>query len=56
MRHARKAMKRIHSRYWCLLHRGKRKQKATVAVARELAAFVWAVMQAEDRSRGGKAA
>ena len=56
VRHAQKAMKRIHTRYWSLLHRGKSKQKAIVAVARELAGFVWAIMQAEDLSRDRKAA
>ena len=56
VRHAQKAMKRVHSRYWFLVHRGKSKQKAIVAVARELAGFVWAVMQAEDLSRDRKVA
>ena len=56
VRHAQKAMQRIHTRYWYLVHRGKPKQKAIVAVARELAGFVWAIMQAEDLSRDRKAA
>jgi len=56
VRHAQKAMKRIHSRYWFLVHRGKSKQKAIVAAARELAGFVWAIMQAEDLSRNRKVA
>jgi len=56
VRHAQKATKRIHARYWYLVHRGKSKQKAIVAAARELACFVWAVMQAEDLSRDPKVA
>jgi transposase len=40
-----KAMKRIHRRYWHLMQRGKLKQVAVVAAARELAGFVWAIMQ-----------
>lgn len=56
VRHAQKAMKRLHARYWSLVHGGKMKQKAIVAVARELAGFVWAIMQAEDLSRDRKAA
>jgi transposase len=40
-----RAMKRVHHRYWSLLHRGKEKQVAIVAAARELAGFVWAIMQ-----------
>jgi len=40
-----RAMKRIHQRYWHLLHRGKSKQIAIVAAGRELAGFVWAIMQ-----------
>ncbi len=40
-----RAMKRVHHRYWHLIHRGKEKQVAIVAAARELAGFVWAIMQ-----------
>lgn len=43
-----RAMKRIHQRYWHLMHRGKLKQVAIVAAARELAGFVWAIMQPPD--------
>ena len=56
VRHAQKAMKRLHTRYWYMVHRGKPRQKAIVAVARELAGFVWAIMQAEDLSRDRKVA
>jgi hypothetical protein len=40
-----RAMKRLHKRYWYLVNRGKPKQIAITAVARELAGFVWALMQ-----------
>jgi transposase len=36
-----KAMKRLHSRYYHLLFKGKITQVAVVAVARELAGFIW---------------
>jgi transposase len=48
VQHSQKAMKRLHSRYWQLMHRGKSKQEAITAVARELAGFLWAIMQSED--------
>lgn len=48
VQHSQKAMKRLHARYWQLLHRGKSKQEAITAVARELAGFLWAIMQSED--------
>ena len=38
-----KAQKRLHSRMHRLVGRGKTPQKATMAVARELAGFVWAI-------------
>ncbi len=38
-----KAQHRLHSRYTRLMGRGKTKQQAMTAVARELAGFVWAV-------------
>jgi transposase len=40
---ARKAQTRLHKRYLRLLGRGKSRQIAAVAVARELCGFVWAV-------------
>jgi transposase len=39
------AQKRLHQRFYHLLHAGKSVQKAVVAVARELAGFVWAAAQ-----------
>jgi transposase len=38
-----KAQRRLHGRYIRLLGRGKTKQKAVVAVGRELLGFVWAI-------------
>lgn len=38
------AQQRLHARYWRMANRGKRSTVATVAVARELAGFVWGVM------------
>lgn len=42
-----KCMKRLNKRFWALIHKGKTPNKAKVAVARELAGFVWAMMQPE---------
>lgn len=42
---ARKAQKRLYGRYCKLKRRGMAHQKVTVAVARELAGFVWAIGQ-----------
>lgn len=42
---AHKAQMRLHRTYWRLLQRGKAPQVAVVAVARELAGFVWAILQ-----------
>lgn len=42
---ARKAQDRLHRRFWRLVSRGKPSQVAAVAVARELAGFVWAIAQ-----------
>ncbi len=39
-----RAMRRLHRRWWHLVTHGKSSQKATTAVARELAGFVWAVL------------
>ena len=36
---------RLHRRYWRIVNKGKRTTVAAVAVARELAGLVWAVMQ-----------
>jgi len=40
-----KAQKRLHQRLYHLVKKGKRNEKAIVAVARELAGFVWALGQ-----------
>jgi transposase len=45
VRHSQRAMKRLHQKYWRMVRGGKLPQKAITAVARELAGFVWAVMQ-----------
>jgi transposase len=43
-----KAQKRLHQRWYHLVSAGKSTQKATTAVARELAGFIWAVGQKES--------
>jgi transposase len=40
-----KAQHRLHKRFYRLIARGKRSQQAVVAIARELAGFIWAVGQ-----------
>lgn len=45
-----RAMRRLHRRWWHLVTAGKSTQKATTAVARELAGFVWAVLQLGTQS------
>lgn len=40
-----RAAQRLHGRYCRLRNRGKERNKVTVAVARELVGFVWAVLQ-----------
>ena len=42
---ARKAQHRLHRKFWRLVSRGKLNRVAVVAVARELAGFVWAAAQ-----------
>ena len=42
-----KAQKRLHQRMYHLLQAGKNAQKAVIAMARELAGFIWAVGQEE---------
>lgn len=41
------AQKRLHKRFYHLVYAGKSTQKAVIAVARELAGFIWAVGQEE---------
>jgi transposase len=40
-----KAQTRLHRRFWLLLQRGLCRQKAVVAVARELSGFIWAILR-----------
>jgi transposase len=42
--HSRKTQERLYRRYRSLVSRGKRSTVATVAVARELAGFIWSMM------------
>jgi transposase len=42
---AQRAQDRLHRKFWRLVSRGKPSQVAVVAVARELAGFVWAIAQ-----------
>jgi hypothetical protein len=37
-------MKRLHEKYTRMVFKGKTKQTAVIAVARELAGFIWGVM------------
>jgi hypothetical protein len=45
IRHTDKAMKRLHEKYTRMICKGKLKQTAVIAVARELAGFIWGVMK-----------
>ena len=40
-------MVRLHDRYWRLVGRGKQKNVAVTAVARELVGFLWAALQGD---------
>lgn len=42
-----KAQQRLHRRYWALVNGGSNPNVATVAVARELAGFIWGIGQKE---------
>jgi transposase len=44
IRYADKAMKRLHEKYTRMVFKGKTKQTAVTAVARELSGFIWGVM------------
>jgi len=48
-----RAQKRLHKRLYHLVSKGKRREKAITAVARELAGFVWAVGQEPELLREG---
>ena len=39
-------MNRLHKRFWSLANRGKARQVAITAIAREFVGFIWAMMQA----------
>jgi transposase len=39
-----KCMNRLHKRYWALVMKGKEQKVARTAIARELAGFIWALM------------
>jgi transposase len=49
LHHCWKAQKRLHKKYMHLLLKGKCKQKAVTAVARELVGFIWAVMNGKTQ-------
>lgn len=42
-----KCMERLHKRYWALTLKGKARQVAITAIAREFVGFIWAMMQPE---------
>jgi transposase len=42
-----KCMERLHKRYWALALKGKIRQVAITAIAREFVGFIWAMMQPE---------
>jgi len=42
-----KCMNRLHKRYWALIMKGKIRQVAMTAVARELVGFIWAMMNTD---------
>jgi transposase len=47
---------RLRQRYWHLIHCGKIPCKATTAVARELAGFIWSVFREYELRKAGRAA
>jgi len=51
-----RAGQRLRKRYWYLINRGKMPCKATVAVARELAGFIWSVFKEYQARNQEKAA
>jgi len=51
-----RAMLRLFKRYHHLVNRGKIPQKVTVAIARELAGFIWAIMQKHQCYTASRAA
>jgi transposase len=51
VRIADQAQRRLHRKYWGLVHRGKPTNKATTAVGRELVGFIWAVLYRDAQER-----
>ena len=49
------AQRRLHRRYWRLVHQGKLPAKAATAVARELAGFLWGMLRLREQSAGPEA-
>ena len=47
-----KCMHRLHKRYWALAVKGKSRNKAMTAAAREFAGFIWAMMSANPVHNG----
>ena len=48
-----KCMHRLHNRFWALTLKGKSRNVAITAVAREFVGFIWAMMQPQDNEQGG---
>lgn len=46
------AQARLTKRYRALIARGKRSTVAVTAIARELAAFIWAIARADEQQAG----
>ena len=52
-----RAQLRLHRRFWRLMANGKNRNKVVTAVARELAGFIWAILQGPATTAStGKAA
>ncbi len=51
---AERCHKRLHKRYWYLLHAGKPSQKATTAIAREMVGFLWHVLSRPGEVAGNQ--
>lgn len=47
-----KCMHRLHKRYWALVMKGKSRNKALTAAAREFAGFIWAMMRPDEVHSG----
>jgi transposase len=51
---AERCHKRLHKRYWYLLHAGKPPQKVTTAIAREMVGFLWQVLSQPHAITGNR--